>query len=181
MTSAAACHPEQPYFLQPPPHLENRGEQTRKASRLQQSGGFFHDLVDFPFLLALPTLPLSLSHPLRDCSHRIVESCTSLSHRYLMARVKSPITQLPCRTYVPAYVAHVRYVPSVYTFLHARSRGCVGAQAREGPRICTLYAARSYPRFCLSAANVRCTNDTGTSANQTCLVLNYNLRIYRVI
>lgn len=96
------------------PPLENRAEQTGEAWGLRQSGGFFHRLVDSPFLLAssllfLLALPISPSffRFLRYCSHGIVESCTSLSHRYLMARVKSPITQLPCCTYVPAYVPHV--------------------------------------------------------------------------
>lgn len=139
--------------------LENRGEQTRAVRGLRQSGGFFHDLVDSPFLpfyFFLHQLfpPFSCS----SCSHGIVQSRTSLSHRYLMARAKSPITQLPwCmyRTYV-----------YMHTYVRWRSRVDISRECEGLSNLhASIFTCTSFFLLLLSS-------------RYTCLTLNYNLRVY---
>lgn len=101
--------------------LENRSEQTRATWGLWQSGRFFYDLVDSPFLPSYFFLhQLFPFFSCSSCNHAIVQSRTSLSHRYLMARAKSPITQLP-------WCMYRTYVDTRMQYFHTRViSDCVG-------------------------------------------------------
>lgn len=100
-------------------------EREKEARGLWQSGRFFHGLGDSPFLpsnrRSSPPCPVGIIRPVRSyresASHGNRGSLRAhtpllVPSRYLMVRVKSPITQLPRRVYARARI-------------HANGRVCI--------------------------------------------------------